>query len=176
MTPARATLDELRVRLAEYDGRSVTILGETEAQLSSKDGYLDALIALCSVREEHMAAGATWLIKSALEAKRVLTPLQVETLITQLPSACGWAAQLHLCQSIGLLDIPVKHAGDVAAWINSLLAHDRPFVRAWALDALSHVAARDDGLAPSFEDALGKAHDDEAASVRARARNLAKLR
>ncbi len=176
MTPAGATLDRLRARLADYDGRSVTILGETEAQLSNEDGYLDALIALCSAREEHMAAGATWLIKSALEAKRELTPKQVETLIMRLPSVCGWAAQLHLCQSIGLLDIPAEQAGDIAAWIKPLLAHDRPFVRAWALDALSHVAARDDGLAPSFEDALGKAHDDEAASVRARARNLAKSR
>ena len=176
MTPARATLDELRARLAEYDGRSVTILGETEAQLSGADGYLDAVIELCSAREEHLAAGATWLIKSALEAKRTLTPQQVETLIAQLPSACGWAAQLHLCQSIGLLEIPAGSAGDVAVWINPLLAHDRPFVRAWALDAMGHVAARDDGLAASFEKALAKAHEDEAASVRARARNIAKSR
>ncbi|EAQ27952.1 hypothetical protein NAP1_10173 [Erythrobacter sp. NAP1] len=176
MTSASDVRRQLRARLAEYDGQSVTLLGEAEAACSRDPDYFDALIELAGSRKGHVPAGATWLIKSALEAGHKASASQADALVASLPAITGWAAQLHLCQSIGFLDIPPRHTGFVAHWLEPLLEHERPFVRAWSLDALGHLARADESLADRFETALAAGAKDDRASVRARARNLAARR
>ena len=137
---AAATRDELRSRLAEHDDWSVTLLGEAEAALRDQPHYIDALIELAGSVEAHASAGATWLIKSSLEKGRILDGEQTVALVGSLPNVTNWAAQLHLCQSMRMLEVPIDKAEAVAVWLSPLLEHKRPFVRAWALDALAHVA------------------------------------
>ncbi|AWW75695.1 hypothetical protein CD351_14765 [Erythrobacter sp. KY5] len=173
MTSASDVRSQLRARLAEYDGQSVTLLGETEAACCRDLDYFDALIELAGSRDGHVPAGATWLIKSALEAGHEASSSQAEALIACLPAITGWAAKLHLCQSIGFLDITPRHTAALANWLEPLLQHERPFVRAWSLDALGHLARADESFADRFEAALAAAAKDDRASVRARARNLA---
>ena len=130
---ASAAEAALRARLAAYDGRAVTLLGEVEAACRTLPGYTDALIALCADRSETVAAGASWLLRSALQSGDAL-----------------------------------------ARWLEPLLRHERPFLRAWSLDALAHLAAAHPGHGAAYAAALVRALEDDAASVTARARRLAK--
>jgi len=174
-----AAIDALREDLSKFDGKATTFLGEAEAAHCGQEGYIDALIALLSERQGHLASGASWLIKSALERGYDLTAEQVEALIQSLPQLDDWSAQLHICQSLGSLgalgEISCHAAGELADWLTVLLDHERPFLRAWSLDALGALAKNHAEHAAGFNDALVVAISDEAASVRARARHLSPL-
>jgi hypothetical protein len=169
MSGALRTLSTL---LSEYDGKATTYLGEAEAQCSQQEGYLDALIELLAMREGHVANGASWLIRSALEQELELAEGQVRALIAQLSSIEDWAAQLHICQLVRHLTIPASDAGTLAGWLSKLLEHKRPFLRAWSLDALGALATQHAEYSAIFNTALKVAHEDDAASVRARTRQL----
>ena len=173
--PSRDLSQFLRSMLSEYDGKATTYLGEAEAALSGEDGYLDALVSLRGEEEGHIAGGASWLLKSALEKGRALSEGQIEALAARLPEITGWAAQLHICQSVRLLTVSADSAKRLADWLAGLLNHQRPFLRAWSLDALGVLAEAHSEHGQAFNAALALAHEDEAASVRARARNLKAL-
>lgn len=160
-------MDGLRDALARFDGKAVSLLGEAEARFGSRPGYRDALVTLAFDRDAAVSGGATWLLKAALEqGAAVDTP----RLVAGLGKESGWAASLHLCQSVRFLD--VEDAEPVVTWLRPLLSHKRPFLRAWALDAMVHVAKAAPDHAQEAEAALEQAGRDAAASVRARARNL----
>lgn len=148
------------------------MLGEAEAALSGEPGYIDALTELAVEPQGNVSDGATWLIKSALENGARLSPDQVGRFCEQLEALQSWAAQLHVCQSIRFLEVPRDEAAGLAGWLDPLLSHTRPFLRAWALDALYRLAKQHDSYRKDLERALSAAMDDDAASVRARARNL----
>lgn len=165
----------LRERLSAFDGRAMSRLGEAEATLGGDPAYTDALLALVSDAEGLVGSGATWLLKSFLEQGGALSAQQTEALIAALPQeakGAHWSTTLHLCQCVGYLDLTSAGATSLCVWVEPLLTHKRPFLRAWSLDALAHLArAHEDYRAP-FEAARARASGDEAASVRARARKL----
>ncbi len=162
----------LRERLAHYDGRATTILSELEAQYRSEPSYLAALIDLTAEPGGNIADGATWLIKSALDAGTAIGSDQAIALFSQMPQVRSWPAQLHLCQSVRYLPISTSSAAGLAEWLKPLLSHERPFLRAWSLDAIGWLASEHSDYDSCFRSALEAAEQDLAASVRARARNL----
>ena len=174
-----AVIGALREKLSEFDGKATTFLGEAEAAFSARQGYMDALIALLSDRQGHLASGASWLLKSQAERGGDLTPNQVNALVQRLPQIEDWSTQLHICQAIGLLgrldEVSGDAVGDLAEWLTALLDHDRAFLRAWSLDALGALAKLHAEHATVFNVALDTAQGDDAASVRARARHLLPL-
>ncbi len=87
-----------------------------------------------------------------------------------------WPAQLHVCQLVGLIAVPASSAPALASWLSSLLAHERPFIRAWSMSALSSLAMQHAEYAAQAEAAVETAKADPSASVRARARNVEKQR
>ncbi|KWV91951.1 chorismate lyase [Erythrobacter sp. YT30] len=127
---------------------------------------------LAADAEDNISSAATWLLKSWLEKGGAITTKQTAELCAELPGVTSWQAQLHLCQSIRFLDVTKDAAAAVHRWLVPLLAHDRPFVRAWSLDALASLARQHSHLHAAFAKALEHAEQDEAASVRARARNI----
>lgn len=165
----------LRESLAEFDGRALTLLGEAEAQFGGDPDYVDALIVLAADRGGAISAGATWLLKSALEKGRTLSVPQVQRLCGQLTSLTAWDAQLHICQCLANITVPADCGDALAEWLIPLLGHKRPFVRAWALDGLYRLSAQHQEHREAFDDAIADAEQDSAASVRARARNLRRL-
>ncbi len=164
---------DLEIALAEFDGRATTLLSEAAAAHSHRSGYMSALVALCGSRDENVAGGATWLIKDHLENGGALTAAQITNLVASGAECAGWAAKLHLCQSAQYLTFSEADARTFAAFARSLLDHKRPFLRAWSLDALCHLAAQHDAFRAVAGAALKKAAKDPAASVKARARNIA---
>jgi hypothetical protein len=166
----------LAQRLSEFDGPSITILGEIETELSNQAGYFDAVIALVDHADANVGAGATWLIKSALEAGEQLSEQQCRAFFGRAPSTKGWAGQLHVCQAIQFLEVPADLAPELLAWLKPLSESSRPFVRAWSVDALDQLAWQHPQFSTEARAALDAAEADSAASVRARARQIRKRR
>jgi hypothetical protein len=160
--------DELRAVLGGYDGRSPTMLSEAAAWFGGEPGYLDALVALAADGDRPVAEGATWMLKAALEQGRALNAAQTARLMDGLERISAWQAQLHLCQIAGRLGVSVEDAARFRAWLSPLLDAARPFLRAWALDALCRVQA----AGPETDGLLERMAGDPAGSVRARVRNL----
>ena len=175
MTTAKRLQERLRLRICEFDRRSPSILGEAEAEFASEQGYLPALVALTADPEAATSSAATWLIKSHLEAGGDLSRGQMQRIVDQLAQVNAWDARLHLCQCIQFLTFTLKQAEVLAGWLAPMLASDRPFLRAWSLDALCRLGAHHKALGPHAHAALSQAREDGSASVRARARRLAKI-
>lgn len=157
--------------LRRFDGKAVTILSEARAVFGDRRTFLTELVQLAGHEEPNVSDGATWLIKASLEDGIRLSSSQVEELFGRLDAVSSWPAQLHICQSIQHLEISVHQASAFADWLTPLLASDRPFLRAWSMDALQHLAKQNPTLAERAAAALNAAENDGAASVRARARN-----
>jgi len=164
---------QIRAKIAEFDRRSPSVLGETEAEFGSHRGYMAALVDLAADADPPVSSGSTWLIKSHLETGGHLSRSQTARLLAHLDLVTEWDAQLHICQSVRLLTLGLAQAGALAAWVTPLLSHSRPFVRAWSLDAMCRIGAVHAEFRTLAKDALASALDDGSASVRARARRLA---
>ena len=164
--------ESLKTRLMAFDGRGLSVLGEIEAACMYHPGYCDVLIELTGDTEGSVSSGATWLIKSNLDRGEALSVEQTKALISQLATVREWPAQLHVCQSIGRLAIDAADTALAVSWLKPLLSHTRPFLRAWSLDALCHIARSSPVYAECAKTALDDAANDSAASVRARARNI----
>ena len=165
---------DLRCDLLAFDGKNVTVLSEIAARYDGNLGYLDHLLATADDAEGHISDGATWLIKAYLDAGGELSKPQCEILISKLGKLETWASQLHVCQLVKHLRPNGQQAETIVRWLTPILSHDRPFLRAWSLDALCHMSAQHSAYADRAMDALNAAMEDPAASVRARARNLRK--
>ncbi len=171
-TDLETTISDLRRDLLAFDGRNLTALGEIAARHEGNLGYLDGLVALADGTNGQVSDGATWLVKAYLEAGGELTKPQCGMLISKLETVENWVSKLHLCQVVRYLSPNVQEAEEIVRWLLPLLSHDRPFLRAWSLDALCHVSALNSAYANRAVEALNSAIRDPAASVRARAKNL----
>ncbi len=165
---------DLRTRLSSWDGKSVTHLTETAAAFGERQDYVTSLIVLAADDKAPFPDAATWLLKRSMEQGIRLCSEQVSALVATLPALKTWQAQLHICQIVRMLSVEPDDAETVAVWLQPLLQHERPFLRAWSLDALCALAERSPDLLPRADLALSTAGSDEAASVRARARRLAR--
>ena len=160
--------------LKAYNGKRTDTLAEIRAAFSNGQGVLSDLISLVSHEEAPIADGATWLIKDCLEDGIRLTKSQTQDLAGQLCGISSWQAQLHICQAVRHFEMPPHLADSSADWLTGLLKSDRPFLRAWSMDALQHLALRNTTLTGRADAALAAAEQDSSASVRARARGWRK--
>ncbi len=169
-------MSELFSDLAAYDGRAVTLLSEAQVRHGARPTYLAELVALSACQEAHVADGATWLLKASAEQGKPPMPDETEALIDNLKTMSSWPAQLHVCQLVGLIAVPASSAPALASWLAGLLTHERPFLRAWSMSALSSLAMEHAEYAAQAAAAVENAKADPSASVRARARNVEKER
>lgn len=172
MTP----LKQIRKQLLSYDGRSATMLSELAARHQDDASFLDSVIKLSAAAEDNISDGATRIIKLHIDNGGALSPQQTGALVKNCKKITSWSAQLHICQVVGRLKLSSSQAAALVPRLTPLLSHDRPFLRAWALDALCAVAHANDRFKKQANDALAAAENDKAASVRARARNILRAR
>ena len=165
-------LADLRRSLDSFDGNAVSMLSETRTRLGDAPGYIPALISLFADTEANISRGATWLWLDHLKTDRAVTPEQWAAIGDQLDPITDWQAVLHILQSVDFLSDLLPNSAALGAFVRQHLHHKRPFVRAWALNALCRLAALDPSLIGDATKAHADALNDPAASVRARARNL----
>lgn len=163
---------ELNDLIAEFDGKSPSILSEAEVKFSNHINYVDALIMLSGSDLDFVSSGATWLLKSTVEKETPLSPDQVATFIQDIQKITDWSAQLHICQTLHAIPISSESLTTLLNWLRPLTNHKRPFIRAWAISAFCDLAAAHAELFDEASQYLVEANEDPAASVRARVRSI----
>lgn len=164
----------MRILLSEFDGRATTILTQIETKYGQDTGYVNSLIELMGDEDTPQSEGATWLLKAWLDKRKTFSESQTTQFLKTLPCVSSWQAQLHVCQSVRHLSVDQSDVLPTVDWLRALLHHKRPFLRAWSLDAIVAVASSHKTYADFAMNALKEAVQDDAASVRARARSLLK--
>lgn len=161
-------LTDLRAALLRYDGKDTSTLSSLNRDLRDLPDFVDRLAALADDPIGTVAAGATWLMRAELADGARLSASGTAELVGRLDAVTDWQARLHICQSIPNLDLPDEAREACASWLRSQLDSPRPFLRAWAGDALCNLL----GPGPETSDVLDRLAGDPAASVRARARRI----
>lgn len=164
----------IRHHLLEFDGRSLDTLHDAEIKFGHDPTYISKLIKLVSDEDENVSNGSTWLLKASLEKDGTFSESQTLDLLNYLPAIRSWGAQLHLCQSFQFLSFPKEPAQEFWDWLTPLTEHDRPFIRAWSVEALSRIRMQHNEFDPELRVILAKAQSDPSASVQARLRNIGK--
>lgn len=166
--------EALRAALLEFDGKALSYLSETSLQFKQAPDYLETLVGLARDRTAQIDNGATWLIKDHLDQGGALAPELVESLLKQLLTEPSWAAALHILQSVQHLDLTGARDPALFNAVKTYADHPRPFLRAWAMDAMWRMAKAFPDLQADARQAIDMGLNDAAASVRARARQLSK--
>ena len=172
--PLNSPQKDLLQSLHDYDGRDTKYLQSLADRFSGPDAYCNDLIAAAAKPNNNVSDGATWLILAHLRGNHELNVDQVLKLISSLDQVTSWGAKLHVCQSARLLPMDVEGALKLAEWLRPLLVAEKPFLRAWSLDAFLHVGTMLPSHVGEGIQALKAGFNDPAASVRARARSLQK--
>lgn len=165
-------IKELSGSIAEFDGKSPSILSEVDVKFSTHKSYVDALIVLSASKTDSISSGATWLLKSTIEKGTRLTSKQAEEIVERIPKISDWSAQLHICQTLHAIPTTAVSLPTLLNWLRPLTSHKRPFVRAWAISAFCGLASEHSDLLDEANEYLGQGGNDPAASVRARMRNI----
>ena len=165
-------MSELLEVLRAFDGKATSILLEARTRFDGRMDFLGELAVLVGSQERSVSDGATWLIKTCAESGVVPGPPEIAAIVAQLDAVPTWQAALHLCQTAAFLAFTPDQARRFAEWATQFLDHERPFLRAWSMNALQHAARQAPDLAKLAETALLCAENDGSASVRARARKI----
>ncbi len=171
---SNALEDAVLERVLEFDGKTTGSL-EAACKAVGKDfTAFERLFELADSQDTRLQIAATWALRKLLELGAEMTAEQSAAFIETAAAQSAWEAQLHIVQSVQFIRNEDLNTRRLAETITPWHAAKRPFLRAWTLDALCHLAQRDTSLKGSAAAMLAKADDDPAASVRARARNLKK--
>ncbi len=170
----KASDDAILERVLEFDGKTTGSL-ESACRSAGKDftGF-DQLLELAASADTRMQIGATWAIRKLLELGADMSAEELERFTETAAAQTAWEAQLHIAQSIQFLESANLNTGALAKTLHPWCDAKRPFLRAWAIDAICQLAQRDPSLNETAMELLTKGEQDAAASVRARVRNLRK--
>lgn len=160
--------------LEDYDGKRTEVLELIRDGLQPAAAHLPDAIECAAHADGRVAAGATWLLRAWVEAGVECDAASVAELAAVLPSIVDPWARQHVCQAVRSLTIPKASAAAFAKFLRAGVTSDRPFLRAWAVDGLHRLAGQHGRYAAAARDALAAAEQDPKASVRARARRIAK--
>lgn len=166
--------EQFKSALYEFDGIAVSILSEARVKFRKDEEYLLNLVELSGDAESRISDGATWILKEEVSDGIQLPKNLSDKLIQNLPHISSWQAVLHIFQTIHLLNFSEDQIEKAIEWSKKYTQHERPFIRAWSMNAIVMLGR---GYQKFYEDVelyLKNAEQDKAASVRARARNLRK--
>jgi len=146
---------------------------ELETALQGIDpAKVPELLELVADEEKKLQGISSWLLRRGIESGLEFTERDWLRWMDALGELSYWAAKLHFCQAYHQADVPLSDGARLRleAWIQE----DQPFVRAWGMSALVRDATLREGQEDRIEALIAQALGDPAASVRARARNVAK--
>lgn len=115
---------------------------------------------------------ASWLLRRTLEAGQTLSVRQAQPLFRSLSGLVDWETRLQILQSLPYLTIGKRDVKPLEAFLRDCLAGTNKFVRAWAYNGFHELALQHDGFQAEVDQLLAQALEDEAASIKARVRNI----
>lgn len=144
------------------------ILDRTPPTEARVEALIDAVV------DARAAVPATWMVLAYLRAGLDLEHRHAASLLRALGRVRADDARLHACQAIAHLEVPARNAEQLARFLRACATGDHAFTRAWAVDAFHRLALQHPRFRAEARAALARAERDPKASVRARARHIAR--
>ncbi|MCQ3804119.1 MAG: hypothetical protein OXC98_07770 [bacterium] len=160
--------------IASWDNKSATALQSTYERHGDEEDFLATI--LDHIADVELQRAATWLLKRHLELGNSLSPGGSRGILRALSDQEHWVSKLHVLQCLPYLDIPEDESIGLEQFLDSCLESDNKFLRAWAYNGFNELALRFPRYREEVDRMLTRAGDSEAASVRARIRNILKSR
>lgn len=161
-----------RHEIEAWDGKTVAALEAIFAREGNDPGFVDALVDYA--QQPILQKGATWLIKKRAESGARFTPQQIDAIYALLSGLETWEAKLHILQSMPALPIDANQKDAVEMFLRECLRGKNKFVRAWAYSGFYELAQQYPAYREEASVLFDRALHEEAASVKARVRNILK--
>lgn len=158
--------------IAAWDGKSADDIAAIY-QRHCDDTSLSAKL-IKSMRQVALQKGASWLLKKHMESGHSMACKQAGAVFQCLPELQHWESKLHILQCLPYMPIADTDKKRVAAFLHQCLSDNNKFVRAWAYNGFYELAVRHPEYAEQTKQFFDLALKDEAASVKARIRNIVK--
>jgi len=158
--------------IAAWDGKSTADIMAVYEAHNPETNFADTIIDL-SFRQA-CGKGATWLLKAWLEAGNTLVQSQIKRIYGSLDQLEHWEAKLHVLQSIPFMPIPDAESENVYNFLRLTLNDQNKFVRAWSYNGFFELSRQYSKYLNETKQYFEMALRDEAASVKARIRNIMK--
>ncbi|UTW44675.1 hypothetical protein KFE80_09745 [bacterium SCSIO 12696] len=168
----------LEKAIEAFDGKDISNLKQAAAlvdvKVEANKAAVDGLICYCQKDSDTSAQGASWVLKFWWEKGWAFSSSQANKLIDSLINAESWQLRLHILQLLSGLTIAENQTEKLHYHLRHCLCDTNKFVRAWSYNGLAELAKQypryRDEVKQLFE--LAQNDDGEAASVKARIRNI----
>jgi len=167
---------DIAAELAAFDGKHTDTLESMAARLSPEPSVIVELCRLARQDEATLQTAATWLLKRIDEDGGSFSGDQVDALLDLFDRVTHWEAKLHLLQMLPGIAIPAARKDALRQLFAGpgYLGDANKFVRAWSYGALADLATQHAEFRPAVAKILATGQLEDAASVRARIRNILK--
>lgn len=158
--------------ISRWDGKSAEDIRVVYGQYCELPDFADKLVEL--LHDESLQKGASWLLKVSLESGQALTPNQEKAVLNKLAELEHREAKLHVLQCLPYICIDQQCVQALYYFLRSNLDDDNKFVRAWSYNGFYELSRQCPEYAEETRQYFDLAMRDEAASVKARIRNILK--
>ncbi|WP_395373621.1 hypothetical protein [Marinicella sp. W31] len=162
----------LKEALQSWDGKQTDFIGQIYTDLSQHSDFIEDCIAL--LQDPKLQSGASWLLKQHHDSGKRLDEQHITAVFNALEHLEHWQAKLHILQSMAYMRVAKKQLNHVRQFIQLAINDDNKFVRAWGYDGLYQLARQYPQYSDETREFFSMAMRDEAASVKARIRNILK--
>ena len=166
-------MHRLKNALQTWDGKQTDGIGQLYTELSQDSSFVDDCTRL--LLNPELQVGASWLLKKHQDGGQRLNVQQADAVFNALEHLKHWQAKLHVLQSLSNLPVPEKQLNCVRKFVKQAILDDNTFVRAWGYDGLYQLACQYPQYSAETREFFSMALRDEAASVKARIRNILKI-
>ena len=156
--------------IAVWDGKSADEISAVYKRHCEQPVFIAAIIKL--TKDTSYQKGATWLLKAWLESGKNLEEKDVKEVYGFLHTLEHWETKLHILQCIPFMPIGLTERRLVEAFLRETLTDENKFVRAWSYNGFYVLSTQYPEYVEETKLFFEMAMRDEAASVKARIRNL----
>ena len=158
--------------MADWDGKSAADIGGIYRQCGDSPSFVADSIQLAAQPPYQKAA--TWLLKAHCDAGHSLAPKHIAGIYALLPTLSDWESILHVLQCMPYMPVANSDRKKVERFLRLCLSDTNKFVRAWSYNGFYELARQYPQYRQEAEQFFAMALRDEAASVKARIRNIMK--
>lgn len=156
----------------EWDGKSAEDISGIFQDYGRKPGFVDQVVD--SIGNPETERGMTWLLKAWLESGERLNSKQLSRIYRSLNELQHWEGKLHILQCIPHMPVPAANKENVEWFLREALSDNNKFIRAWGYNGFHQLAQQFPEYQTEVDQFIELAMRDEAASVKARIRNMLK--
>jgi len=162
---------DLSASLAAWDGKAVAPMETLYGEWTAADGVPEDLLSYLEA-DDASQVSSSWMLKRCVDEQGALSSQDSSGILARLEGLRPWEAKLHILQILHAMEVSAEHRYDLEDFLRACLAEKNKFVRAWTYNGFHLLAECYPELQREVRQLLEDAMETEAASVKARIRNL----